>query len=60
MSRDVQSDIANVLGRTEFSRREVVVTSLAAGFAMAVQPVTAQTEVRRSQEKIWTHGELGR
>ena len=43
MSRDVQSDIANVFGRTEFSRREVVVTSLAAGFAMAVQPVSAQT-----------------
>ncbi len=43
MSRDSDVDVANVLGRTVFSRREVVVTSLAAGFAMAVQPVTAAT-----------------
>jgi carboxymethylenebutenolidase len=43
VSRDIQADIANVLGRTEFSRREMVVTSLAAGFALAVQPVAAET-----------------
>jgi carboxymethylenebutenolidase len=43
VSRDIQSDIANMLGRTELSRREMVVTSLAAGFAMAVQPVAAET-----------------
>jgi carboxymethylenebutenolidase len=43
MNRDIQSDIANVLGRSELSRREMVVTSLAAGFAMAVQPVSAET-----------------
>ncbi len=29
--------------RTDFSRREFVVTSLAAGFALAAQPVSAQT-----------------
>ncbi|HME90532.1 MAG TPA: dienelactone hydrolase family protein [Myxococcaceae bacterium] len=39
MDEDLQS-----LGfRNEFSRREFVVTSLAAGFAVAVQPVSAQT-----------------
>lgn len=43
MTPNLQADIANVLGRTAFSRREVVVTSLAAGFALAVQPVTAAT-----------------
>lgn len=43
MSRDTDADVANVFERTAFSRREVVVTSLAAGFAMAVQPVTAAT-----------------
>jgi len=43
MSRDIQSDIANVLGRNDLSRRQMVVTSLAAGFAMAVQPVAAET-----------------
>jgi carboxymethylenebutenolidase len=43
MSRDSDADVANVFGQTTFSRREVVVTSLAAGFAMAVQPVTAAT-----------------
>jgi carboxymethylenebutenolidase len=41
MNRDIQTDIVNVLGRAELSRRQMVVTSLAAGFAMAVQPVSA-------------------
>jgi len=36
-------DIVNFLKRTELSRREVLVTSLATGFALAVQPVSAQT-----------------
>lgn len=43
MSRDLHVDISNVLSRVELSRRELVVTSLAAGFALAVQPVGAQT-----------------
>jgi carboxymethylenebutenolidase len=43
MTQDLHADIANVLGRTELSRRAMVVTSLAAGFAMAVQPVSAET-----------------
>ena len=29
--------------RTDFTRREFVVTSLAAGFALAAQPVSAET-----------------
>lgn len=41
MSGEVQADIANVLSRVELSRRQMVVTSLAAGFAVAVQPVSA-------------------
>src|SRR5213079_2758726 len=33
----------SLLPRADFTRREFVVTSLAAGFALAVQPVSAQT-----------------
>jgi len=33
----------DVLSKTEFSRREFVVTALAAGFALAVRPVSART-----------------
>jgi len=36
-------DAASLLPKTEFTRREFVVTSLAAGFALAVQPVTSET-----------------
>ena len=43
MSTDLQSDILNVLKTSDLTRRQVLVTSLAAGFAMAVQPVTAAT-----------------
>jgi carboxymethylenebutenolidase len=39
----VNDDLKSLLPATEFSRREFVVTTLAAGFAMAVQPVSAQT-----------------
>jgi carboxymethylenebutenolidase len=43
MNQELHADIANVLARPELSRRTMVVTSLAAGFAMAVQPVGAAT-----------------
>ena len=43
MSRDLQNDIANVLARIELNRRDVIVRGLAAGFALAVQPVGAAT-----------------
>jgi carboxymethylenebutenolidase len=41
MTRELEADIANVFSRVELSRRQMVVTSLAAGFAVAVQPVSA-------------------
>ncbi|MET0499294.1 MAG: dienelactone hydrolase family protein [Steroidobacteraceae bacterium] len=43
MSSDLQSDILNVLKTSDLTRRQVLVTSLATGFAMAVQPVAAAT-----------------
>ena len=43
MSRDLHSDIANVFSRVELNRRDVMVSGLAAGFALAVQPVGAAT-----------------
>lgn len=39
----MQDDLRSLMPKVEFNRREFVVTSLAAGFAMAVQPVTADT-----------------
>jgi len=39
----MHEDAVSLLPKTEFTRREFVVTSLAAGFALAVQPVSAQT-----------------
>ena len=44
MSRDVQTDIANVFSRMELNRRHMMASSLAAaGFALAVQPIGAAT-----------------
>jgi carboxymethylenebutenolidase len=39
----MHNDLTSLAPRLDFSRREFVVTSLAAGFAMAAQPVSAQT-----------------
>jgi len=39
----MHDDLVRLAPRTDFSRREFVVTSLAAGFALAAQPVSAQT-----------------
>jgi len=39
----MHEDAVSLMHKTEFTRREFVVTTLAAGFALAVQPVTAQT-----------------
>lgn len=50
MTHDPHTEIADVLGRTELSRRQMVVTSLAAGFAMAVQPVEAATITTSDKE----------
>lgn len=43
MSQDLHTDIVNVLSRVELNRRHMVVSSLAAGFALAVQPISAAT-----------------
>src|SRR4051794_24398516 len=39
----MHEDLLSLLPKPDFSRREFVVTTLAAGFALAVQPVSAQT-----------------
>jgi carboxymethylenebutenolidase len=39
----MRDDIQSMMQSAAFNRREFVVTSLAAGFALAVQPVSAQT-----------------
>ena len=39
----MHDDLTRLAPRFDFSRREFVVTSLAAGFALAVQPVSAET-----------------
>lgn len=43
MNEDLQTDIVNVLARVELTRRRMMATGLAAGFALAVQPVSAAT-----------------
>jgi len=37
------ADLAALRGQTAFTRREILVTTLATGFALATQPVSAQT-----------------
>ncbi|HWP48162.1 MAG TPA: dienelactone hydrolase family protein [Candidatus Limnocylindrales bacterium] len=39
----MHEDLKSLMPKTEFTRREFVVTTLATGFALAVQPVSAQT-----------------
>ena len=39
----------NLLGKTEFNRRTFVMTTLAAGFALAAQPISAKTITTSSQ-----------
>jgi carboxymethylenebutenolidase len=43
MSRDLQADIGNVFARVDLNRRDMMVSGLAAGFALAVQPISAET-----------------
>src|SRR4051812_19884553 len=42
-TRSMHDDLLSLLPKSGFTRREFVVTTLAAGFAMAVQPVSAET-----------------
>jgi carboxymethylenebutenolidase len=39
----MDEELRSLMPRTEFTRREFVMTTLAAGFALAVRPVSAQT-----------------
>jgi len=39
----MDEELRSLMPRTEFTRREFVMTALAAGFALAVRPVSAQT-----------------
>ena len=39
----MNEDLLSLMPKTDFNRREFVVTTLAAGFALAVQPVSAET-----------------
>jgi carboxymethylenebutenolidase len=39
----IHEELLSLLGKADFSRREFVVTTLATGFALAVQPVSAAT-----------------
>ena len=41
----MHEDILSLLPKSEFTRREFVVTSLAGGFALATQPIAAQTVI---------------
>jgi carboxymethylenebutenolidase len=42
-AQTMHEDLLSLLPKTEFTRREFVVTTLATGFALSVQPVSAQT-----------------
>ncbi len=39
----MHDDLKSLLGKTDFTRRSFVMSSLAAGFALSVQPVSAET-----------------
>src|SRR5436853_3499380 len=43
MHEKIHEELLSLLPKSDFTRRQFVVTSLAAGFALAVQPVSAQT-----------------
>jgi carboxymethylenebutenolidase len=49
--------LALVTNKTEWTRRDFVASSLAAGFALAVQPVCGQTMIRTDNEGL-TAGEI--
>jgi carboxymethylenebutenolidase len=50
-------ELDSLIGRTAFTRREVIVTSLAVGFAAAVGPVSADTVITTGTEGL-TAGEV--
>ena len=53
----IKADLASMEPKTEFTRREFVVTMLAVGFAAAVRPIAAQT-VLHTDDKGLVAGEV--
>jgi len=53
----IKADLASLAPKTEFTRRDFVVTMLAVGFAAAVRPIAAQT-VLHTDDKGLTAGEV--
>ena len=53
----IKADLASMAPKTEFTRREFVVTMLAVGFAAAVRPIAAQT-VLHTDDKGLVAGEV--
>jgi carboxymethylenebutenolidase len=53
----IESQLKSLMPTTDFSRRGFVVTSLTAGFALAVQPVMAQTVITTDSSGL-TAGEV--
>jgi carboxymethylenebutenolidase len=51
------ADLVSLLGSPTLTRRQIIVTSLAAGFALAVQPVTAATVITTDSDGL-TAGEV--
>lgn len=56
-SANTLADLDSLLPAVPFSRRRFIVTSLGAGFALAVQPVMAQTAISTDSEGL-TAGEI--
>ena len=52
----IHEELLSLLGKADFTRREFVVTTLATGFALAVQPVSAETIT--TDDKGLTAGEI--
>ena len=55
-TQSIREEMLSLLGKTDFNRRTFVVTSLAAGFALAVRPVSAETIT--TDDKGLTAGEV--
>ena len=49
-----QAEFDSLLPPSQFNRREFVITAAAAGFALAVQPVCAQTAIKTSDQGLAT------
>jgi len=55
--QDFESDLTSLSGKRDYDRRQMLATSLAVGFAAAVQPVCAQTAISTNTNGL-TAGEV--